>query len=45
MILTPSVRVVAAMAGFAATGERRMSFVAVVVLAVICLGAVLGAGG
>ena len=45
VILTPSVWVMASLVGFAAGGERRMVAVAVVVLAVICLSAALGAGG
>ena len=45
MILTPSIRVIASLFGFAAAGERRMVAVAVVVLAAICLSAALGAGG
>lgn len=45
VILTPSIRVIASLLGFAVAGERRMVAVAVVVLAVICLSAALGAGG
>jgi uncharacterized membrane protein len=45
VILTPSIRVIAALAGFAGAGERRMAVVALIVLAVICLGAIVGAGG
>jgi uncharacterized membrane protein len=45
VILTPSFRVAASFLGFAASGERRMAAVALVVLAVICLSAILGAGG
>ncbi len=45
VILTPSIRVVAALAGFAGAGERRMIVVALIILAVICLGAIVGAGG
>jgi uncharacterized membrane protein len=45
VILTPTLRVVASLLGFAASGERRMVVVALVVLAVICLSAGLGAGG
>lgn len=45
VILTPSVRVVASLAGFAALGDRRMTAVALVILGVICLSAFLGAGG
>ena len=45
VILTPSVRVIASLLGFAALGERRMVAVALIVLAAICLSAVLGAGG
>ena len=45
VILTPSVRVIASFVGLAASGERLMAAVALVVLAVICVGALLGAGG
>ncbi|MGD0863013.1 MAG: DUF1634 domain-containing protein [Candidatus Limnocylindrales bacterium] len=45
VILTPSLRVVASLVGFAMSGERRMAGVALVVLAVICLSAAVGAGG
>jgi uncharacterized membrane protein len=45
VILTPSIRVVASLVGFAVTGERRMVAVAAIVLAVICLSAALAAGG
>ena len=45
VILTPSVRVAASLVAFAASGERRMTAVALIVLAIICLSAILGAGG
>jgi uncharacterized membrane protein len=45
VILTPFVRVAASLVGFAASGERRMAVVALIVLAIICLSAILGAGG
>lgn len=45
VILTPSVRVLASLLGFAVAGERRMVAVAAIVLAAICLSAALGAGG
>lgn len=45
VIITPSIRVIAALVGFAASGERRMVAVAATVLAAICLSAALGAGG
>lgn len=45
VILTPSMRVVASLLGFAVGGERRMAVVAAIVLATICLSAALGAGG
>ena len=45
VILTPSVRVAASCVGFVASRERAMAAVALVVLAVICLSAVVGAGG
>ena len=45
VILTPSLRVVAALVGFTASGERRMAAVALAVLAIIALSAVVGAGG
>jgi hypothetical protein len=37
--------VAASLVGFAASGERRMTAVALIVLAIICLSAILGAGG
>ena len=45
VILTPSLRVVASLAGFAAARERRMAAIAIVVLAIIALSAAVGAGG
>lgn len=45
VILTPSIRVIASLLGFAAAGERRMVAVAAIVLAAICLSAAFGAGG
>jgi uncharacterized membrane protein len=45
VILTPTLRVVASFIGFTTSGERRMAVVALVILAVICLSAALGAGG
>lgn len=41
IIVTPAARVVAALIGFAGTGERRMALVAALVLVVIVLGVVL----
>ena len=45
VILTPAVRVVASLVGYLATGERRMASVALAVLGIICLSALVGAGG
>jgi uncharacterized membrane protein len=45
VILTPALRVVAALAGFAVTGERWLTGIAAAVLAVMLLSAVLGYGG
>jgi uncharacterized membrane protein len=41
VIFTPAARVVAALAGFALAGERRMAVVAALILVVIVLGVVL----
>ena len=45
VILTPVLRVVAALAGFAVKGERWLAGIAAAVLVVMLLSAVLGSGG
>jgi uncharacterized membrane protein len=45
LIATPSARVVAALVGYARAGEREMTIVAGLILAVIALGVAVGLGG
>jgi uncharacterized membrane protein len=44
VVATPSARVVAALAGYASQGERRMATVAVLILGIIALSIVIGIG-